>query len=335
MTVTKKDIADYLGLSRSAVSLALNNSPGSTISEKTRQRIRQAAKELGYRESNVAPKLVYIIYNRGVNDPRYMIDLKSFEEAAGLFHYSVVVMYVRNHPQDHQRLLNLVKSPDVDGLVITGAVDDIIIELVEGTGVPHLFYANIERNDINKISVNYTERVCQATQYLISYGHRKVAFFSGSLNLFIHKEMLEGYRKALREAGIAFDKSLVQVSNDEDGYELCARTEVLELAFTAAYCANTVIQFGVLQRLKDQGIRVPGEVSLIGSGYTELVKASVPQLTTFQVKPSLQNTVVTRLIDRIRRYAADQELNKEQIYITDFEITQGGTVAICRTKGKI
>lgn len=329
MAVTKKDIADYLGISRSAVSLVLNNTPGSTVSEKTRQRILKAAKDLGYREADVPPKLAYIIYNRDIDDPRYSMNLRAFEETAGLYQYSVVVMSVRDNPQDHQRLRNFVRSPDVAGLAVTGALDDTIIELVEGMGLPHVFYAVTERKDINLITIDNVKIACEATKYLISYGHTRIAFFTGSLGLLIHKQMLEGYRRALREEGIDFDKSLVQVSNEDDGYELCARAETLDLEFTAIYCVNTIIQFGALQRLKDRGVQVPGDISLLGTGYTDLAKASIPPLTSISNQLPPQDTAAAHLIGMIRKRAEGEEVGSEQIYLAEFEILPGGTVSMC------
>jgi|GEM_PF-816155 len=326
MTVTKKEIADYLGLSRAAVSLALNNTPNSTLSEKTRQRILTAAKELGYRESEVAPKICYIFYKRNSDDPRYLGELKSAEEVASRCNYSIVFMNIPGEPQHYKRLQSFLKSSDIIGVIVTGALDDNIIELVEGSGLPHVFYGMSERNDIHKISYDFRKAAYQATQYLISLGHTKIAFFSGSLNLHIHKEELEGYRNALQESGVFFDKAMVQVGKEEDGYELCSRAEVLDLDYTAAVCANTVIQFGILQRLKERGIQVPGSVSLIGTGFTQLVKQSVPQLTTFHADSSSREQAVDYLIDCIREMPSQ----KRQIRIDSFELFSGGTVAICK-----
>jgi DNA-binding LacI/PurR family transcriptional regulator len=330
LNVTKKDIAEYLGISRTAVSLVLNNTPNHTISEKTRQRIWRAAKELGYRETGVPPKLAYINYNRSIDDPRYLMLLRTSEEAASRFDYSLLFMSVRPDPLDHQRLLNVLNSPDIAGLIVTGALDDTIIALIEGSGLPCLFCAVTERDDINKVSFDYSKAAYQATRHLLALGHRRIAFFSGSLSLHIHKVKLGGYRQALQEAGIEFDRSLVQANMEEDGYELCTRAEVIGLEYTAIYCVNTVIQFGALQSLKDRGIQVPGEVSLIGTGSTEMVKASVPPLTTISFKPSALETVVIDWIDLIRSRTADTEADKKQIYIADFEIFQGGTIALNR-----
>jgi DNA-binding LacI/PurR family transcriptional regulator len=329
MTVTKKDIADYLGISRTAVSLVLNNTPNSTISEKTRQRILQAVKELGYRDVDVPPKLCYIFYNRSAEDPRYFPELKSSEEAAGRVgqsQYSVVFMNIKRNPEDFQKVENFLKSSDVVGVLVTGELDDAFIDLIEGSGLPAVFYGSTARNDINKVSFDYRKAAYEATRYLITLGHRKIAFFSGSLNLLIHKQELEGYRQALQEAGLEFDKAMVQVNKEEDGYELCTRAEVLDIDFTAIYCVNTMIQFGALQRLKDAGVRVPGDVSLIGTWYTELVKMSVPKLTTLTNKPASREMPVIRLVDLIENGST----GKEQILIDDFELFQGETVSICR-----
>jgi DNA-binding LacI/PurR family transcriptional regulator len=100
----------------------------------------------------------------------------------------------------------------------------------------------------------------------------------------------------------------------------------MNVGFTAAYCTNTVIQFGVLQRLKRLGVDVPGDVSLIGNEYSELVKLSVPQLTAMLISGSQKELPVIRLIELIQRKRTDT------LYecISEYELFPGGTLAACK-----
>lgn len=321
--VTQKDIADHVGVSRTAVSLVLNNAPNSTVSEKTRQLILKAAKELGYKDSDVMPKICYVFYNRNSSDPRYFLQLKIAEETAARFGYSLVFMNIKPNPQDHRRLKELAKSQDTAGILVSGVLDDTVIGILEETKVPHLYYGCTDRTDIHVVTSDYKKVAYDAVKYLIELGHRRIAFFSGSLSLLIIKKELAGYTQALQDAGIELDKSLIQTGKDEDGDELCSRLHELDIRYTAAYCTNTVIQFGVLQGLKRLGIDVPGEISLIGHEYSELVKFSVPQLTTMLMSGTQKELPVTRLIDIIQRNQT------ETLYecITEYELFPGGTTA--------
>jgi DNA-binding LacI/PurR family transcriptional regulator len=323
--VTQKDIADYVGVSRTAVSLVLNNAPNSTVSEKTKELILKAAKELGYKDTDVKPKICYVFYSRDANDPRYFQHLRVTEEAAARYGYSMLFMSIKPDPNDHQRLKELARSQDTAGILVSGLLDDTIIEILEETKVPHVYYGSTDRTDINVVTSDYAKVSYEAVRHLIELGHRRIAFFSGSLRLLINKRELAGYSRALEEAGIEVDKALIQSGAEEDGDELCSRLHELDVDYTAAYCTNTVIQFGVLQGLKRRGIAVPEQISLIGHEYTELVKLSIPQLTTMILNGNQKEIPVIRLIEIIQRKAPGT------IYecLSEYELFPGGTTARC------
>ncbi|MCD9021865.1 LacI family DNA-binding transcriptional regulator [Cohnella silvisoli] len=327
MMVTKKDIANFLGISRTSVSLALNNAPNSTISEETKNKILNAARELGYRDSEISPKLCFIIYNRAENDPRYINDLKVVEESASRHNYRVIYMSIKASYLELQKLQKFLQGQEVEGVIVSGDIDDQLVELIEKSNVPYVFYGGIQRENVNSI-VNDDKKIAyEATKYLISLGHRKIALFSGRLDLQIHRLNIEGYKQALKEARIPLDNSLIQISGEEDGYELCSRMQALGIAYSAVFCVNTIMQFGALQRLKESGVNVPHDVSLIGSGISEIVRVSVPHLTTMYVGPEEKELLVTRLLDIINEKAE----TPQSIYISNFELFEGGTVT-CKNK---
>ncbi len=328
MSVTKKEIADHLGISRAAVSMVLNNAPSSTISQETRDRILKAAKELGYREVTASPKIGYILYNRLNNDPRYMMDLKVTEEIASEFGYKVVFLNIKSTPPDYQMLQSFLKEREVAGVIVTGDVDTPVMDLIEDSGVPSIFYSVMYREGLDVVIPDFRSLTREATKQLLSLNHRKVAFLTGGLHFMIHMKGLDGYKEAFEEMGLPFDKSLVQSSKEEDGYEMCTRLQALEIEYTAAVCSNTIIQFGAIQWLKEHGITVPAEVSLVGLGYTELVKASVPPLTTLGILDSEKEKVIRRLIEKIQQKDLPNEIN----YLDAFEWREGGTVSFHRLK---
>ncbi|MFD0716627.1 LacI family DNA-binding transcriptional regulator [Paenibacillus sp. GCM10027626] len=324
--VTKKDIANYLGISRTAVSLVLNNSPSSTISAETRSKILKAAQDLGYRDVEVSPKLCYVLYDREADDPRYMADLKTMEEAASRYKYGLVFMNIRSNAESLDKLQRLLNNQEIEGFIVSGDVDDTIVEIFRNSNAPYIFaglplLGNIEK--VNFAAIDDRKLAYDATSYLISLGHTRIALFLGNLDYDIHQLGLEGYEQALTDHGIPIDKGLVQISDEENGYELCKRTQKLRIEYTAAFCANTVIQFGVLQRLKEYGVAVPQQVSLIGSGLSELVKVSIPQLTTFYVPAEKKEKTVDLLVDIMN----SRQTSGIAYRFTEFECHEGGTAA--------
>ncbi|BBI34099.1 LacI family DNA-binding transcriptional regulator [Cohnella abietis] len=328
--VTKKEIADHLGISRTAVSLVLNNTPSSTISNETRHKILQAAKELGYRDIAVSPKLCYVLYDRDANDPRYMADLQIMEAKASSFNYGLVFMNISSTPESLNKLRKYLDNREIEGFILSGDVDEKLLELFRHSNTPYIFYGMPPFNqeeDLNFIAFDNKTLAFHATEHLFSLGHTRVALFIGSLDYHIHQLTLEGFREAHTSNGIPLDKSLIQISNDENGYELCKRAEMLQLNPTAIFCANTVIQFGALQYLQSTGVSVPHDVSLVGSGLSELVKVSSPQLTTYYVSEEEKAKTVTILLEIINNRNPEGTFSSR---VTEFERFEGGTIAPCK-----
>ncbi|BBH21411.1 LacI family transcriptional regulator [Paenibacillus baekrokdamisoli] len=328
--VTKKEIAEHLGVSRTAVSLVLNNTPSSTISTETRNKILQAAKELGYRDIEVSPKLCYVLYDREANDPRYLVDLQIMESAASQFNYGLVFMNITHAPDSLNKLQKYLDNQEIEGFIVSGDVDETLLDLFRQSNTPYIFYGMPLRDKeegLNFIAFDERKLAHDATEYLFSLGHTRIALFIGSLDYDIHQLALEGFRQAHEKNGIPLDKSLIQISNDENGYELCKRAGMLQLDYTAAFCANTIIQFGALQYLQSTGVSVPNDISLIGSGLTELVKVSSPQLTTYYVSAEEKAKTVSMLLEIINNRNPEGTFSSR---ITEFERFEGDTAAPCK-----
>lgn len=317
MTVTKQQIADYLGISRSAVSIALNDTPGGTLAQKTREKIWQAARELGYKETAATPKVAYILHGREADDPRYLSNLRVAEEMAAAHGYAMLLKSVRDIAQHPAVLSDFVQMYNVSGVIVTGVLNDALIDQATQLNIPTLFYGFTERRDLPAMVPDFEQVAYKAVNYLISLGHEKIALFAGRL----YAVLMRGYRRALEEAGLPIDKSLIQISMEENGYEMSARAQLLELAFTAAFCGNNIIHFGVLQHLKEQGRAVPGEISLISHGCSELARASVPNLTGMYLSNSGIEQTVVRLIDLIDGKGTE----RQTVLLSDFAFYPGGT----------
>ncbi|MFD2114533.1 LacI family DNA-binding transcriptional regulator [Paenibacillus yanchengensis] len=325
--VTKKEIAEYLGISRTSVSLVLNNSPGHNISIETSKKILQAAKDLGYRDIEFSPKLCYVLYDRDANDPRYMADLHTIESAASQYNYGLIFMNITPDGESLNKLQKIIENQEIDGFVISGDVDGKLLNIFQQSNVPYILYGKplyeIEKN-CNHIANDDRKLAYDAVSNLLDMGHTRIALFMGSLDYLIHQRTLEGYLEAHKNKGVEVDKSLIQISNDENGFEICKRARMLRLHYSAAFCANTVIQFGALQYLQSTGIAVPADISLVGSGFSELVKLSIPPLTTYYVSNTEKERIVSLLIEQINNKTSNEPIS---VYITDFECFEGGTIA--------
>jgi DNA-binding LacI/PurR family transcriptional regulator len=120
---------------------------------------------------------------------------------------------------------------------------------------------------------------------LVELGHRRIAFLAGPSALFVARDRLAGYRIGLAEAGIAFDPALVlRTSFDRAGGALGVDTLLAgDARFTAIACATDLLALGALERLAEQGIEVPGAVSLAGFDDIAIAALTAPALSTVRL----------------------------------------------------
>ncbi|MBP1988529.1 LacI family DNA-binding transcriptional regulator [Paenibacillus eucommiae] len=323
MTVRKKDIASYLGISQATVSLALNNPPGSKIAEETRIKILKAARQLGYKDLNATPQICFIIYNREPEDPVYSYILSYIEKAVREAHFNFMFMIMNSKSMAELNLGQFLSSKELKGVIVTGDIDDAITKVILDANIPYVFYGGNAREGLHIVMPDHWRAGYEATRHLIRLGHKKIALFCGNLDNDVHRFVLEGYRKALEEHDIVFTSERVQASKEEDGYEMCGRAHYLNVEYTGLICSNTLIQFGALQRLKELGVSVPADKSLIGYGYTVLNSASIPELSSVHMDWIEVNKLIQQLIAIIH----DPCRPKEVIYLSEMLVYHGGTCA--------
>lgn len=125
----------------------------------------------------------------------------------------------------------------------------------------------------------------QAVKYLIGLGHRRIGFITGYMSWKEGERRLEGYRKALQEAGITFDVKLVVEDewNDPAGYRCAAKLLVLDEKPSAIFCSSDHMAFGAMACIKERGLTIPGDISIVGFNNVEASSYVEPALTTVEI----------------------------------------------------
>jgi LacI family transcriptional regulator len=136
-----------------------------------------------------------------------------------------------------------------------------------------------------EVSVDNAAGIAGMLAALVGLGHRRVAFLAGPRSLFVARERLDGYRRGLDDAGIAYDERLVvHAGFDRDAGTLGVDTLLDRGApFTAICCANDLLAIGALQRLAALGIDVPGHVSVAGFDDIPTAALTAPSLSTVRL----------------------------------------------------
>jgi len=167
-------------------------------------------------------------------------------------------------------------------LLVSATSDSDLIELANRDRPVVIIGRYIEELSDNCVYVDNVHGGYVATKHLIAQGHRRIAHLTGNLSIKDGRDRLEGYKTALRDAGIEFDEALIVESEfvEEGGYRGMQHLLRRGRDFTAAFAANDQSAAGALLALKENGLKVPDEVSVVGYDDLLLAKYVSPALTT-------------------------------------------------------
>ncbi len=306
MTPTIHDVAQRAGVSPSTVSRVLNDRPG--ISEETRARVLQAARELGYipsrsSEGTTSRATMSIGY---VVPPRHTLSPHSF--------YGEILIGVEREARKHgyhvvftsegdEKVPQIVARNRVDGVILAGVdfPQDMIVSLKE-RDIPVVLVDN-HIDNVDSVIIDNEGGAYAATKHLIELGHRRIAFLCEWLGDLSFAERFQGYKKALAEHGIPFDENLVaEGAPRQRGTGYVAAQRLLEKTIpTAIFAANDQVAMEAIRALRERGLRVPEDVAVVGFDNGDLALHAVPPLCTVHVyREEMGELAAHRLISLLR-----------------------------------
>lgn len=291
--VTIKDVAKRAGVSVTTVSRVLNNSPH-PISPETRQRVLEAVAELGFCP-NAAARSLQLNETKTIGlmlpdiaNPYYPGIVRGIEDVAHEEGYTIILCNTDRSRERTLRYLRVLREKRVDGIIFTGG------GVVEDASHDRFFRREeiatvvIGRHsaEFPSVQINNVEAARIAVGHLLSRGHRCIACIAGPNTSTTVRDRLDGYRKALAEAGIEYNSALV-VTGDfspAGGYQAVQRLLGLaDLRVTAIFAHNDLMAIGALKALTDNGLAVPQDVALVGFDDIPLASYVLPRLTTVAV----------------------------------------------------
>jgi LacI family transcriptional regulator len=295
--VTSQDVATVAGVSRTTVSLVLNEVPGFQISPETRQKVHEAATQLGYVPNATARALasnrtqvIGLVFTRQPHHiatdaflPQVIDGLLDVVRANNL---RLLIDIVEPQHQE-QAYLELARAKRIDGLVLSGPrLDDEALRNLEREGFPTVLMGRLPESDFCSVDVDNNLAARGAVEYLISLGHRRIACITNApLSYSAAADRLSGYREALDAAGIPYDESLVRFGDfsPESGY--ACMNELLSdgASFTGAFVASDTVSLGAKAALREHGLLIPDDISLIGLDDISIARFTDPPLTTMRV----------------------------------------------------
>ena len=297
--VRLKDIAAQAGVSVMTVSKVMRNAPD--ISAATKLRVRALAEQMGYTPNSVAQGLrnkttkLFGLVISAVTNPVFARVVMAIEEQAFQLGYDVILAQSLNQPEREQAVIRRLLSRRVDGLFITPVyrldqTASIYDELTK-CGTPTVLlghradfcstFVNVETDDI---AASFA-----ATQHLLGLGHKRIAYLAGPNAAPSSVERLEGYRRALREAGIEIDDKLIfhAGSTIEEGERAALQMLNESPGATAIQAVNDLVAIGAANVFLGQGLKIPDDLSLVGFGNVLVSEHFRVPLTTIR-QPKLR-----------------------------------------------
>lgn len=286
---TIRDVATHAGVSHQTVSRVINRNPN--VAEPTRERVLTAIRELGYVPSPMARGL---ISNRthslgvvadDISDGFFARVVAGAEAEARRRGYYLMIGSVE--PDDDERgYLRLMLERRVEGLIL--ARPSVPLEPADllpahSAGVPLVSVGSSELPGFPVVDVDNRQGGYDATRHLLDQGHRRIATIVGPREWPSAAARLEGYRRAVAEARVTEDPALVEPASSWGlGSGLAAVKRLLErgTVFTAIFAQSDLIALGAIRQLRDAGLRVPDDVSVVGFDDLPVADYVEPALTT-------------------------------------------------------
>ncbi|MBV8380336.1 MAG: LacI family DNA-binding transcriptional regulator [Paucibacter sp.] len=285
---TIKDVAALAGVSFTTVSHVLNETR--PVSAEARARVLAAVEEIGYLPSAVARSLrksetkIVGVLVPNVQNPFFAELVCGVEACCRQAGYSVLICNSDNDPRHQQDYMRTLLEKRVDGLLLSSAGDDeALARIFKMARVPAVTVDRLVpgvRGD--RVSVNNQEGARLAVEHLISLGHRRIACISGPREFEVSRERVEGWRRALADAGIEADESLVVERDFSSPGGYAATRELLRggHGITAVFASNDMMAVGALRAAAELGVRLPQQLSVIGFDDIELSRYVFPALST-------------------------------------------------------
>jgi LacI family transcriptional regulator len=310
--VTMTEVAREAGVSQTTVSLVLNSVESARLSAATRKHVREAAKRLGYRVTrrrdfvfDGAEGALAFVVDELSTDPWMALGLDGVREKAWERGMVVHTFVTGGDANLEQAILSKIAPPRFVGLIF-GAINTRRIEMTKFPRDLPIVLLNCYLPDRRLSSVVPAEILggYVATQRLVVAGHRRLGYIGGEPRMDASRDRLKGYRRALAEAGIPFDRTLVRDGNWEPsaGFERTRSLMAEDNPPTAIFCANDLMAFGCYQALAEMGRRIPQDVAVVGYDDRDIATFLHPPLTTVLL-PHYEMGVeaVTCLFDRLGR----------------------------------
>ncbi|RTQ49689.1 LacI family transcriptional regulator [Hymenobacter gummosus] len=318
--VSLTELAKRLNLSPSTVSRALADH--NEVSEATKQRVRQLARELNYQPNQLAAALrrgrsgtlgVLVPHITGHFFPQVVHGIATEASRAG---FTVMICQSNEDAQQERRNIELLRHNQVEGILVSLAntTQDIShFEELRQQGVPLVFFDRVVEDfrgtNVSAVVLDDYQGAYQVVAHLVAQGCRRIAHFSGPLHLSIHKNRHQGYRDALLAHNLPVDEDLIVFCPQTQAGGAEAMQQLLRTLPAppdAVFASNDLAAVGAMRVAKQAGLRVPEDLAVAGFSNETFTTLTEPNLTTVDQGCETMGISAVRLLVQMLHTTAEQ-----------------------------
>lgn len=305
-----KDIASRAGVSIATVSHAFRN-PG-RVSDATRQKVLDAAKEVGYSPNRLAASLRtsrsgnIVVIIPDIADAHNAKIIRAIEKVAHSRGYSVLLGDTQGKQAREREFAAMTSSRQADGIILMshrlpfdrdehGEPVEKLPPLVSGCEFTGL-------ESIPIVAIDDTQAAIDATNHLIEFGHKDIAVVTGDMDTPSSRDRLAGFRQAMSKAGLQVQEDLIAYSmyTLRGGEEGAASLLLKKNRPSAIFCFSDELALGCMYALRKNGFSIPEDISVMGFDGIQVAKYMSPSLTTVaQPTQEIGTSCATILLDMI------------------------------------
>ena len=327
MATSIKDVAREAGVSIATVSRVLNDID--VVNEDTKKKVLDAIKKLKYRPNIVARSLktqrtkTIGILLPDISNQFYPEIVRGAEDVSNIYDYNIILCNSDLDIEKEKEYLRVLKEKMVDGvLYMSSSLQDEILELINELDLKTILIETKDKDGLlPSVTIDNIRASYDSTNYLIKKGIREIAFIGtekDSMNAW--GERYAGYENAMKEAGIDIDPELVYLKSIKvkTGYEGIQYFLKNNKKFKGVVCASDDIAMGAINALRDNGLDIPKDVSVIGFNDNYAASIFYPKITTISQPTYDMGSVAMRMLIKL--------LNKKEIdtpnYVLEHQLVE-------------
>ncbi|MGL5245619.1 MAG: LacI family DNA-binding transcriptional regulator [Sarcina sp.] len=285
---TLLDVAKELSLSKTTVSMVLNNKP-INVSDETRKRIFEAAERLNYIPNSLARSLstkrsytiAFIVPD--IDNPFFAEMAKAIETEAEKHGYSIILCNTFNNGRKEEQYIKLLISKLVDGVIIAcGEEDNVGIETLKNNKIPFVMVdRRVSEENINEVFCDNEQGIRLGIEYLINKGHKNIAFVGEDKSERFINSRLQYFKEISKEYNV-FNENLIEKDyfSMEGGIAATERLVHKKLHIDAIFYSSDVMAIGGMKYLLRNGYNIPEDISILGYDNIGICSFIEPELTT-------------------------------------------------------